>query len=515
MRCSKFLLGLFAALMISTSISAQGADLKGELEYGPYTPGFRFIENRDNTRLYPSSDAQEVEARPVRIYLWYPVSKSSKRPLLLETFVRLAAEDFGLVTEKFQAEGIPKVLTVQLAKGMSAEDLRELLESKTSSVEQAEPLKGPFPLLVLGQGLYYESPLSQLILCEFLASYGYVVATCPLLGTHYRLVNLNVEDLETQIRDLEFVIAYARTLPFVHAGRLGVIGYDLGGMAGLILSMRNPDVDAFLSLDAGILFPHGSGLPNNHPSYREGRFTVPWMHQTQGRFIKFLRDEKKLTSLLDRKAYGDSYLVAVPTTNHGIFSSYAMFGIRNAVPGYWDEVEPEQRAVHEAICRTALTFFDGYLNEDGEALESLHLMAQGQPGAGEKLKIEWKKGQKPPPAQAGLVHLIIEKGFGEVQPLIEQTRAAYPAETIFDESVLNWLGYHFLYWWGREREAVEVFKLNVSLFPDSANAYDSLGEAYLVMDEDELAIQSYRRSLELNPENKRASAILEKLMKKK
>ena len=80
---------------------------------------------------------------------------------------------------------------------------------------------------------------------------------------------------------------------------------------------------------------------------------------------------------------------------------------------------------------------------------------------------------------------------------------------------MNWLGYHFLYWWGREEEALEVFKMNVSLFPKSANAYDSLGEAYLNRDDPESAIRCYKKSLELNPKNTNAAEQLKRLVKEK
>jgi cytochrome c-type biogenesis protein CcmH/NrfG len=50
-------------------------------------------------------------------------------------------------------------------------------------------------------------------------------------------------------------------------------------------------------------------------------------------------------------------------------------------------------------------------------------------------------------------------------------------------------------------EAVELFKINVDLHPNSWNAFDSLGEAYMRQGNDRLAIVNYERSLRLNPEN--------------
>ena len=60
-------------------------------------------------------------------------------------------------------------------------------------------------------------------------------------------------------------------------------------------------------------------------------------------------------------------------------------------------------------------------------------------------------------------------------------------------------------------KAIELFKLNVSNFPGSYNAYDSLGEAYMVKHEKPLAIEYYEKSLELNPANQNAKERLHAL----
>jgi cytochrome c-type biogenesis protein CcmH/NrfG len=48
-------------------------------------------------------------------------------------------------------------------------------------------------------------------------------------------------------------------------------------------------------------------------------------------------------------------------------------------------------------------------------------------------------------------------------------------------------------------------------FPNSAEAFDSLGEAYVVQGDKGLAIENYQRSLELNPQNANAAEVLKKL----
>jgi tetratricopeptide (TPR) repeat protein len=80
----------------------------------------------------------------------------------------------------------------------------------------------------------------------------------------------------------------------------------------------------------------------------------------------------------------------------------------------------------------------------------------------------------------------------------------------FSESELNTLGYELLRM-KKIKEAIEIFKLNVESFPRGYNTYDSLGEAYMINGDKELAIKNYKKSLELNPENTNAANAIKRL----
>ncbi|HUP19554.1 MAG TPA: amidohydrolase family protein [Gemmatimonadota bacterium] len=71
------------------------------------------------------------------------------------------------------------------------------------------------------------------------------------------------------------------------------------------------------------------------------------------------------------------------------------------------------------------------------------------------------------------------------------------------EAAVNRAGYRLL-GSGRVDEAVAVLALNAEAFPASANVWDSLAEAHMTRGDRERAIQLYRRSLELDPENENA-----------
>ena len=79
-----------------------------------------------------------------------------------------------------------------------------------------------------------------------------------------------------------------------------------------------------------------------------------------------------------------------------------------------------------------------------------------------------------------------------------------------DETELNSLGYKLM-GSGQIVPAIKIFNLLVSEFPDSGNAYDSLGEAYFNNKEYELSKASFLRSLELIPGNDNSKEMLNKI----
>ncbi len=80
----------------------------------------------------------------------------------------------------------------------------------------------------------------------------------------------------------------------------------------------------------------------------------------------------------------------------------------------------------------------------------------------------------------------------------------------FGARPLNNFGYELLQA-GDVDGAIAVLRKNASLFPASANSWDSLGEAYLAAGRTEQAAIYYRKSLELDPDNENALQQLHKI----
>ncbi|HEY0728146.1 MAG TPA: tetratricopeptide repeat protein [Pyrinomonadaceae bacterium] len=116
----------------------------------------------------------------------------------------------------------------------------------------------------------------------------------------------------------------------------------------------------------------------------------------------------------------------------------------------------------------------------------------------------------PTPIGEAMEQLIKERG---ISAAVEQYKELFKARSdkyIFEENELNELGYTFLRK-QRYNEAIEIFKLNVSSYPDAYNPYDSLAEAYMKSGDSQLAIRYYEKSLQLNPKNANAVEKLKQL----
>jgi tetratricopeptide (TPR) repeat protein len=112
-----------------------------------------------------------------------------------------------------------------------------------------------------------------------------------------------------------------------------------------------------------------------------------------------------------------------------------------------------------------------------------------------------------------MITATVEKGVKKAIDIYYNLKEDYEDDYNFKESQLNILGYQLLQA-GKNKEAIEIFKLNIEQYPDSYNVYDSMGEGCMVNGDTKLAIKYYEKSLKLNPKNDNAKAMLEQLKAK-
>ena len=109
-----------------------------------------------------------------------------------------------------------------------------------------------------------------------------------------------------------------------------------------------------------------------------------------------------------------------------------------------------------------------------------------------------------------LLKTLTEKGLEAMIAEFHSLRSAGNSDVYIGESDINSFGYRLLKK-NQVNEAIAVFKMNVEAYPKSANAYDSLAEAYLIRGDKDKAIENYKSALAIDPAMESSKQALRKL----
>ena len=487
---------LLSCLALCCPLFAESPELWGDLSEGRHGVGFRLLQEMDPSRSF------QGRARPIRIYLWYPTGKSIGSAMSFRDYADLAALDFG-TDQRIRIGDEPIDPSLPFITGFSEQGLARLMSKKLMAVGDAQPGLGRFPLIVFGQGLDFESPLTHVVMCEYLASHGFVVVTSPLLGVHSRLSGVGVLDVEAHVRDMEFALGRARSLPFVDGAGLGLAGFDLGGISALLLAMRNPDVRALVTIDCAVQFDGFLKVPHESPDFNPDRLRMPWIHMMSERYLRKDLPELETRSLFAQARYSDATFLWVDEVEHANFTSYPMLGLEKPLRGR-RPFKGNARPAYEMVCRYVQNFFVAYLQADPHALAFLQKEPNDNAPVGVTFSLRRHEASPAPPNMDDLINCIFDKGLDEALRL---AKSAPAEETVLDTAA------HKVLRWGNSEWAISLFRLNVDLYPKSSNAYDSLGDAYVKKGELELALRNYKKALALDPEAQHLKDKLDRLEK--
>jgi dienelactone hydrolase len=112
---------------------------------------------------------------------------------------------------------------------------------------------------------------------------------------------------------------------------------------------------------------------------------------------------------------------------------------------------------------------------------------------------------KKTPAREFWQKAVTPEGVAAAVQLFYDAKQRDPRAVLFPEAQLNLLGYGHLQA-GRASEAIRLFRLNTMEYPQSANTYDSLADAYLANGQNELALRMSEKALELLPKDRVSDA---------
>ncbi|MCH2033019.1 MAG: hypothetical protein MK202_05795 [Tenacibaculum sp.] len=154
-----------------------------------------------------------------------------------------------------------------------------------------------------------------------------------------------------------------------------------------------------------------------------------------------------------------------------------------------------------------------YVSELNEKLifnsnENKIVLAEKREHKGEKyIFLKLKEGEKTPS------EYLAENNYNQALRGYKEIQQRDSLNPLIRERNLNRTGYRFI----RNNEiekAINIFKINTELYPNSSNTFDSLGDAYLKNNDTLNAIDSYKKALSINPENRSSKRNLKELTDK-
>lgn len=210
--------------------SSQAQILK-HIELGENSVGFKRIVVYDSSRTHILSKNQ---IRPVIINMWYPAKMNSSEKMNYERLIQFNQEYLGsILSEKLSTYNEEMIKTYAFDKkpkklnSAQKEIYQKLLSSKTNSIENAEPIKANFPLIIYHQGA--GAPISDNpVTAEYLASHGYVVCNAAYQYNTNEWIGVGW-DFDVSISDIDIIIQEARKESFVDQEKLGLFGHSIGG----------------------------------------------------------------------------------------------------------------------------------------------------------------------------------------------------------------------------------------------------------------------------------------------
>ena len=465
----------------------------GDLEPGTYAVGFRTIEQYDYSRVSrPKSDyfgrpLDGERARPIQICIWYPAEITTElSPMVYGEYVFPYPEDSRFFDFLSEVQG----REIQLLHRLLNNDrggVLDLLNMKVGAIRDAPPQPGSFPLIIyspeLGSGIS-----ENLILCEYFASRGFMVAATHSVGMTELNPAPDQRDIETVIRDMEYIIAITRDLPHVDVDKLGIIGCGAGGSAALLLQMRNSDVDALASLDASYISANHLEQARQNPYYDIQRVASPLLQIYSGEM------ESVDLSLVDSFEYSQRYSLKFNRLNHYDLTSYGRLSsvILNK------ETQPPEKdgASYDDVCAYIFNFFNAHLNEDSDSREFI-IAYDKKKGIDEGfIEFGFQPADQLPPTRPQFMGIIGNEGVAKAEEIYEKFNDS--VQVFFEENVFNAIGYRLLQM-GSFEDAIRIFKMNADAYPLSANTWESLAEACEASGQNELAIKYFKKTLEVLP----------------
>jgi dienelactone hydrolase len=480
---------------------------------GPYAVGLRVVQLYDRSRNYPNKidlvsgmPAQGERARPLQALLWYPAEKKGA-VLRYEDYLRSAATE-----EQFKLDDAK----VSRAVAAAMQENYPNLDTQQSKLALAQPMlarrdapaiAGKFPIVVYAPGSS-ASAYDNADLCEYLASQGYLVIASASVGVHTRSMSIDLDSAESQARDITFLAGYAATLPQADDSHVAAMGYSFGGLANVLAAARDDRISALVSLDGSVrYFP---AIVQQAAYASPERLVLPMLYLGGKPYTMELMNRVKQVptfSLMNQMKFSDLYNVTMYTMEHAAFQSESLrLGPETRFGEYSRD---EALLAHGWMGRYVLAFLNAYLRNDAAALAFMNNQPAANSVPAHLLAVDIHHAEGEAPTLAAMASQFARHGHRDLAAVYRDMHQREPAFKPDERSLIAWRE-KFLEV-ERYPEALEIYLLSTSLYPESGRAMFYLAMTYDRHHDNALAIAAYQRVLGFWPDMAEAKQSIARL----
>lgn len=502
---------LLILLLFQLNILTAQTSLKEiALENGHYRVGFRHYTKSDSTRTYSQvfDYTNNKVPRPIPISIWYPAEQQ-----VIDLEPMKVLDYLEILKEEEEWENLPNEQILNWFYFANTPSNQQHLNEQTTAFGDVEPRKGKFPVIVYAPS-FQASSIENFAICEYLASHGYIVISSPSRGTETRwFSNHLAKEMETQARDVEFLLKEAGQFPQSELDKIALMGFSFGGLATMITQNRNDLVKAVVSLDGTERYQYE--LLSLSPFYDPAKLDVPYLHMAQKDIPEIVLSEESIDpelntkfQLFDSLSHSEAYQLKFHHLTHSYFSTLGvLFADRDTRQ---DKTDLEIMESYRLMANYTLNFLNASLKKGSQASSFLEHHASSSEETKSLISQKVKRPEEVPFSFQDFNDLASSQHYENLSELYESILTTHPSFEI-PEGHLNTLGLQLVFNPATSNQGIKVFQLAVSLFPNSANLYDSLGEGYLFIGDKTKAMESFEKSLELNSQNQNAIQRLEQL----
>lgn len=491
-------------------INGQTSLTEIDLNNGKYRVGFRHYTTADSTRTYSRIyDYSNLKiARPISISIWYPANLNTDGKKQLEVL-----DYFEILKEEEEWEYLPNEQILNWFYYANTSRNQDHFKEKTRAYFEMEFSNDIFPVIIYAPS-YQASSIENFAICEYLANHGYIVISSPSRGTETRwFSNNNAKEMETQARDVEFLIKEIAKFPIADINKIAVMGFSFGGLSNILAQIRNKNIKAIVSLDGTERYQYA--LMKKSPFFDTKKIDVPYLHMAQKDIPEQVLKEDNINAELNTKfqlydsiTNSKTYRLKFHNMTHSYFSTLGiLFEKRDKRQ---DKSDSEIMESYKWVSIYTLNFLNAYLKNDDKALKFLEKKPSDN---GIKIGLISQRIKQPVNNTSTFQDfndLASNQNYENLLALYQSTKKKNPLLEL-PEGNLNTLGLQLVFNPKTSKQAINVFLLATKLYPNSANLFDSLAEAYLFIDNNEKAIKNFEKSLELNSQNQNAIDRLKQL----